>query len=734
MENPSAYIDVALHQYFVGVFKLDFRSPSPHVKRHASQRPIDERHVDMLYNSFKESIDRLPALPLLGILGGSAKLPSTIELGSPIIFPKEVDLFIFSGQHRIKALERLAQDPDQKENAWWLVNVYSAELERNLPYHFELLVVRENHQAPKILREVHTIDLFRMCQRLANEPGHLTLRALRGGNIDQKKAKISSTEERNSSPMEKNEISPRYEGGDSTKSKETVRDFAKGFLSCLEYPIVLEGVEKIMETPIFHHYFNLYGFHCSLYPRMYNLVRAILNEVHQFWARLLENEENSQIMASRLNNLPKNNKTFQWVRKNWKINTSIVEKGPEGLEPLRVNSSNEPDWVFGDIVPLPSWVSGSGFREIVERSSRMADMAKLALGLELPTLEGVHKEREIILQTMGEKRAKFEFDCYRYSNLINSKEKDIESEFEKIWKQPRFREFMECCPHPKAKMWLSKRKTAIRLDYIPKQTIEGIPHFAVQGKYAGDLNETLDSSPSTLADSSIDRRTIGAITTTNGIPNLSKGVQDVPVVPAHQNSQETISIQSVLPGTMIRLSEHETPKTADTEPTQANALQSTQSRRHQEISPSHSLPDINSQYNVPAVEWRTIIDKISGYDLPLQIRLHDVLQRMTELADTDLYVLIQMIKDSILHNEAMVMMESLEHKTLNQNELSVSFSASSLSGMKRKRDQDDDLPLTTMSGFQSTLNSGLESMVRDCGVIDWDRHRIDVGNSRQWPA
>ncbi|CAG8662797.1 7329_t:CDS:2, partial [Acaulospora colombiana] len=597
MENPPAFIENALHQHFVGLFKLDLSSPNSHIKPHASQRQLEPTHIDRLYKSFKAGINRMSAPPILAILGDSIQPSLITNPSSPDDFPKEINLFIFSGQHRVKALEKLAQDADQQDNAWWLVKVYNSELERNLPFLFEVLVIKENEQAPDITRGVHSIDLFHICQRLAKEQGQVTLRALKGANYNQKKGKPSSTMDGvNPSTGDSAKV-------DTVKPVDIVPSFVLGFLTCIDYPIVLEGLEKVMEIP---------------------LCRAVLNEVHQIWIRLLADEGNHHIMALKLEGSPTgrklpSKKPFKTLNKQWNLNTLEIEQGPKGLPYLSQGPSGQPEWVFGDNIPFPSWVSGSGLEEIIRRASRMADAAKCVIGWDVYNVDTDLKQREDFLRSMGDNREKFELDCYRYSDLIKPNT-DLKSALTKVERDPHFHQFMECCPLPRAKKWLQINQSLV----VNSFERQDIPHILAQ-----DTRAKKDDNSSPYGANPTDQPT----TSTKGALGLPEGFDITPIIVNPLKTNSTDPVASFSKERSGGIKERGALETYITKSTHKAALKSIQSRRHHRGSQSDFSLHSDSQSRVSLTELENTLEDC---DPQIQFMMFNLVHQMIQLSPTNL--------------------------------------------------------------------------------------------------
>jgi hypothetical protein len=118
--DPFTRIEQYLDKHYIGTYKLDFARPHL-VTSHPRARKLDREHADELAKSFKRGMRRDMAPPMSAILQSDNLSGSS----SRKINPQTTRLLLISGQHSMKALEKLALNPRFKEHAWWNVRVYN---------------------------------------------------------------------------------------------------------------------------------------------------------------------------------------------------------------------------------------------------------------------------------------------------------------------------------------------------------------------------------------------------------------------------------------------------------------------------------------------------------------------------------------------------------------------------------------------------------------------------------
>jgi len=126
-------LQMRMETHRIATFIVDFHRCT--LRAHAAQRELDTDHVEKLYETFKDGIDRQE--PLIAIFHGQRS-----QLPGPGSHLHDISLSIIGGQHRVNALLKLEEDTEK----WWTAVLYDEGMSVG-PYHLVDADVFWSHRA-----------------------------------------------------------------------------------------------------------------------------------------------------------------------------------------------------------------------------------------------------------------------------------------------------------------------------------------------------------------------------------------------------------------------------------------------------------------------------------------------------------------------------------------------------------------------------------------------------------
>ncbi|PVF97895.1 hypothetical protein CPB86DRAFT_401231 [Serendipita vermifera] len=469
--DPLIAIERELAKHPVQTFKIYFSKPHS-VSVHPQARDLDKSHVGDLVISFTKGIDRSSAQPMLAILQSAG---NSYVSAHQNIDPQKLPILLISGQHRMRALQRLSWDRRYHAEAWWTVKVYDADLETDLGSAFRLLMVRENLCTPLVSKPATTGDLFSAYQKIVKDTKFLEY-------LKESKRKPG---------IKKKDQSP----------ETLLSTFTRAFMTCYDDQVSYPLLEELMKNEIFRQCLHIDNYRAMTIHRLPHLASSIVKQIIEFWelSGYLEGDpsKHPKALLDKVATIrcPTLEKAQSWMECN--INWEAINEGPQSSKLQLYGTPVK--WIFGQRLPIPN-ILGSGYiQEMMAGAGKLVDAVIYCLH---PSEDVAFKHLEIrelfLSELKGEDRSKvppsfpiwylltnlvqFEHAALRFSQLLN-----VPSRFRTVYAhgtlgdsvsalltRPEWYDFMEQCPHQSARNWLSDHPRPLRSQAIAPPHVDNV--------------------------------------------------------------------------------------------------------------------------------------------------------------------------------------------------------------------------------------------------------------------